>query len=1772
MNEDNLLSIGVQSGTVDWLNLSQADTEAENRSLGDSAVEFVKDAGTAIALTGVSAAVGLANTLPLIANATGGEGTMEYLSTLRFAEKMDEAFQTGRAVDFYNEHSEGVELGGAILGGIIPGLGSLKAAQVTLRGAGTLAGKLAAMESDHIIGRSAAWIAGYANTSRKTQILRKSYESILNGQSALSGLSMIDRGKLALSMGASAAFETAAFEMGATLAQMKNPTYDDIDSLGDFTKHIAVAGAFGFPFGALGGSIFWKSARFLPTDKALTETTLRETVNKIKSTEELILSHQDWGEKLKMAPGTKLAALYDDFTLDANDIKSLTKELSAFLPPDRQDAVTRFAQEWTTKRDTQIRNLIEQQVLALTKDTSDKSTLGKDVLDKIFITQDGDPASTGSYINWLIGGATKLRKVEFNVSSSGRVVPETVTNLDPNIKSQVIKILNTAPNMVEYTSVVQRLDALKQTYKSFGVPFSTSLKNLPDPLAKLWGEKKDILAKMGKMEEDIPSIGDFTDNPLLLTKQAMKNLGLSNAQISDISRLLKLENRPTTFHIYDMDAKMFVDQPALKLGDILDTPKSLSGTPSGDILAGGKALSKGVYETLRKNEPAKDSIESQLLWTVAPKTITKKSGDKLLGPDGVSWNPYRLAAAIDADIPIQYNGATITRDMALNELRTMKLRMYNHAKTNLNLSEDAARYYADLPLEGRVSADMQLTRGRENNFFTRRNVTIHYETEQPLTEFELKSIAATRQQILQKNMTAMNEAVRIANDLGIEIPPAMLAAFKRLQNHYIDGESPIDFMSRVGPGLWTNASGRMFKLNTLINAVSGYVQNQISIMQESIRKSMAADLRTVLQGVNKDAELDILRVIEKKVKGGGTKWFDVDAIVNQFGIASADLPEEILNAMSKNGMVLISRDLAKALAKNNIEQISSLLENLEKHLFVVDNQNVANLLRSYSGNENKLRKAQLDIMGSRGYNVINYMDGELYFPPLNIKKYPHFVLVRDDADSAIGGFSRYSFIHGRTSSEISEIVKKIQQAHGDKYTILTPQDLERDFKLKGELDKAKAFYSYNIDSDLASKNVFSEFLPRNGREIVEEMIEHLDSSARNSVRMLLKNWTGDFIDGTNRMSQAVDAYQKSIHGKARVGTTQADNTYAQINRAILGIGPGEESGGVLGAVMSIQNRAVEWLDNVYTAARNVAAAASANSPNMQARMIERLNATTKEANKIGLDLDHLNLPLFIEAERRLGKAAITGAFTRGLNSLSAMLVLGLDFANAIVQSLSLPLTINSAIRSLYNDAPAEIKQAINRVKVGGVAGRLGTIAARDFFMDFPEIRLYELARSGKDLNPNQHSKVTDWLATDRGRFYNEMVTLGLLPPSMRQMMIELGNVTNLRLLDEKGLQAKLVNMAQLLSGPTRYAETFQRFAALKVADGIANAANLTGADRVNMLHSFATQSAGVFTAAQRPGIFQGPIGGAFGLYKSYGINVMQALGRHIEDKDILGILGLAAVQGTIFGAKSIPGSDILNYAIRKQNDEDKRDLYTTAEILLGKAGGEAALYGLPSMFLGANLYSRGDLRPFDIITNPLDIDSFPAWQQFTGIIKAVGGIYTEASRTATGDITMMERAAALGHAVLNAAAHQSMSRPVARVAEFIQGTKTSREGAIIGEVNQSFGWNLAVRLAGAVPFDEAVTADAYYRWLQYRSEESEGMKKLRNAFRQSIVNNQGTAVDYENLAEEFIKNGGNAKEFRRWIRSQFNQANRGQIAEMQKALAKRGFMYHAQQLDQPWLD
>jgi hypothetical protein len=364
----------------------------------------------------------------------------------------------------------------------------------------------------------------------------------------------------------------------------------------------------------------------------------------------------------------------------------------------------------------------------------------------------------------------------------------------------------------------------------------------------------------------------------------------------------------------------------------------------------------------------------------------------------------------------------------------------------------------------------------------------------------------------------------------------------------------------------------------------------------------------------------------------------------------------------------------------------------------------------------------------------------------------------------------------------------------------------------------------------------------------------------------------------------------------------------------------------------------------------------------------------------------------------------------------------------------------------------------------------------------------------------------------------------------------------------------------------KLAEEFNRFISANVMDMITDIGVRKGildpAEAKAYINTFVNRVEGNTVAAQRPLIFQGPIGQAIGLFQSYQFNLLQQLFRYVSEgsrKDVATLLGL---QSTLYGLQSLPGFQFINTHILGQlsGNKEHRDAYDATYGIAGRTAGDFLLYGIPSNLLQANIYSRGDINPRQITVLPTNLQEIPivaGWGRFLGsVIKTTENI--------AGGGNVWE-------SLLQGLEHNGISRPLAGFAQTLQGIpsgqvySTSSQGSILHS-NDLFAWASAVRLAGGRPLDEAITNDALFRTRVYEAARYADKRELAQAVKTSLINGEEASEgQVMKFAQKYAELGGKQGGFNKWMMSLYKNANVPQAEQLQSSLSSP-FSYKMQLL------
>jgi hypothetical protein len=353
-----------------------------------------------------------------------------------------------------------------------------------------------------------------------------------------------------------------------------------------------------------------------------------------------------------------------------------------------------------------------------------------------------------------------------------------------------------------------------------------------------------------------------------------------------------------------------------------------------------------------------------------------------------------------------------------------------------------------------------------------------------------------------------------------------------------------------------------------------------------------------------------------------------------------------------------------------------------------------------------------------------------------------------------------------------------------------------------------------------------------------------------------------------------------------------------------------------------------------------------------------------------------------------------------------------------------------------------------------------------------------------------------------------------------------------RVLEQAGIvQSQFDKFINFMSKPTDWAEHAQRFIAADVGRQIAELRGLVSGtpEYWSFINNFVQKINGTYVAAQRPTLFTGIAGQAVSVFQTYQFNLMQQFAKHLESGDRKTVAMMLGLQGTIYGASSLPAFKLINQHLIGEYNRDNADLYSTAEKYLPDQVGKVLMYGLASNMLGAALWSRGDVTPRTptlIPVTPQDTVAvsmgLKAGNAFMDLLSATMGQFKDANPN-------------FKVSVAEAIAHAGVNRPLSGLAEIALGARTSKEGKLDVNLSQHdvLSWATAVRLLGAKPIDEAISMEAYQRQLQYRAAMREKTAAIGEALRSHAIGTGEIPPDIiDKFAEAYTRVGGDIKDFR----------------------------------------
>ena len=776
-------------------------------------------------------------------------------------------------------------------------------------------------------------------------------------------------------------------------------------------------------------------------------------------------------------------------------------------------------------------------------------------------------------------------------------------------------------------------------------------------------------------------------------------------------------------------------------------------------------------------------------------------------------------------------------------------------------------------------------------------------------------------------------------------------------------------------------------------------------------------------------------------------------------------------ALAENGGIYKVKDMK--IAEEAGDDLSTLVPVME-----VQNIEVLNYLKAHVKYEGELlAKKNLARRGVGKASIQRHegaLGSELYFSPPHPEDLLHKVLVFDPSVGNVG------MLWAGSKEELAQKVLQVKTANAS-WEIRTPEQIDSFKKLQDVYDDALSLRGFTaVDVELKNMGVMADLAPSTN---LKDMLAGFQRDFARSERNLVT--AGMFMKYAQPLAEAYRA-ARSV-GVDNIGLKKVFHT-------IMNIQDKDNTWHRFSSEM--EKQLDQWGGKQIAALRD-------NLGDLKTGKVSYTQLEAKQfADDNGASL-YGNEALWNLSRAREFNGTAQKA-VREANSLMRFLVLGVDYFNGLVNMIGTPIL------------------ALPEIKAAFAAGE-----------DVPWAKI--LGAGMKDLFKRNSS-------TGRSADLEYFANIGVINKNMfmyhdlidSHALVMGSQNSGQAMAASNSLKRKMEKYLNTLQTPTAYAEQTTQLFAAKIAKSIGDARGLTGNDLHAFISTMQQKIIGNYTSAQRPLVFQGVLGQAVGLFQTYNFNLFQQAARHLQDGNNKSIAAMLALQGTIFGAQSLPGFRVMNQAVGAYGGDEETDIYSGVRNLLGESAGNSLVYGNLSTMLGSNLWSRGN-------TNPRNITVLPATPadlaQVTYYGRAMGAVGQFVNSIAMGGNLKVSGLEAISHA--------NLSRPLTGIAELAMGARTTGRGNLDSVVGTDMlSTATAIRVMGGRPMAEALAQEQTYRFGLVQAKESENLRSLGYAIRTEMIDAKGN-IDAEKMAKFsklYAEKGGHPQGFRRWYLANLKNA------------------------------
>ena len=759
------------------------------------------------------------------------------------------------------------------------------------------------------------------------------------------------------------------------------------------------------------------------------------------------------------------------------------------------------------------------------------------------------------------------------------------------------------------------------------------------------------------------------------------------------------------------------------------------------------------------------------------------------------------------------------------------------------------------------------------------------------------------------------------------------------------------------------------------------------------------------------------------------------------------------------------------------------------------------------------------------------------------KDFPFIALVKDPM---VTGAGHTTMLFANSEKELQALIAKTNRDF-PQFEVLTKSDTAEYYKAHQAYEYDMGLNKNYIDSSLKREGIYSNFYTQTDpKKIVDSVLQYHYRQADLHSAELMRLRYGKEFNWLEDQANSYSSIESSKLAPGSIAKIQENEKNPYISYIKTGLN-----------LSSVPTSNPWWTLNKFLDNQVSKVVGQARQVFDASRGVEDLNAVNAILEKYGSNTAFSSAAEMALVNHTAPKAELS-KFIRGANAIMSRFTLGLDPLNAVNNAVGANVLrgteLNQFVKAI-NSGNTELGGALANlahVAIPGVEGQTILSPAKLIASSFSRL----FGKDGAALRAEY--KEAGFIRGRLEQFASIQDDLALQgTESVKDLQSKLGGAF--------AKAKELVAAGEKYSG-NNFAEEFNRFISADVMRQITDlgqkAGILTKQEAGVYINNFVNRVEGNVIASQRPGLFQGPLGQAIGLFQSYQFNLMQNLFRYVAEgtgKDTAMLLGL---QGTFYGLQGEPGFKFLNDHIvgTLSGNTQHRDIYDITRGIAGKTGGDWLLYGAASNIMQTNLYSRGDINPRQLTIVPTNLADVPF---VGGMSKVFGSLFEVAQKIGAGGNVW--------ETIRQGIEHNGVSRPLAGLAQVSRGItgptvfSTSTKGSIIGS-NDLMSLATLSRIAGGKPLDEAVQTDTMFSINSYEAMDRRKKNMLAETVKTTQLPGQEADPDQINkFAAAYLLTGGKQGGFTKYMMEQYTKANTPQ-AQLLAAKLNNPLSYKIQAL------